>query len=118
MKKFAYMLEIVILFFIILPYSLNYAGNNGIVLPLFDQIKSSFIITSANEPSAPAVDCGEFKEKLMGFPFVHQPDKHCNRQANYSFGLWLDYGTVLLIAVAVTKITSMIVGRFTKDTEK
>lgn len=123
MKNVLYILETIILFVLMLPFFINYSGPKSITIPSFDQVKNSVSIKSdvpddSNNAADfykdehPTLACVSAQGKSIGFPFVYKTSDGCAHGVAYDVGLWFDYATAFLIALGVTKITSMIVNRF------
>lgn len=125
MEKFFYFLEVVIICVFLLPLSLGYDGDvrgiNALTIPSFSQVKSSVSV----EPSDPnnsgtevtknrTVLCKKFQDNPIGFPFVYKSNDTCDRVTSYKVGLFFNYVSVLLVALGITKLTSMTVNRITK----
>jgi hypothetical protein len=116
MKKFVYLVEFVIVVWLVLPLSLNYTGKMSIILPDSYQIKNAISVTSSSSssniatnfnPSTPA--CENPTGSKTGFPFVYKTNNGCGQGTNYSLGQWLDYGAVVILALIVIKLTSMMI---------
>ena len=128
MAKFFYFLEMVIIFIFLLPFALNYRGEiawlNALTIPSFSQVKSSVSVTSDNPNDSGTeitkertVLCENHQVNPTGFPFVYKSHDTCDRSTSYKVGLFFNYVTVLLVALGVTKLTSMAVNRITKNKE-
>lgn len=125
MAKILYFLEFVIIFVVLIPLSLNYDGSReaikGFTIPNFSQVKSSVSVTPGDsDKEADFVEtrttvCEDSRDHPMGFPFVYKSNDICERGPSYGVGLFLNYVTVLLIALAATKLTSMAVNRVTRS---
>lgn len=124
MKKLFYIIEFGLIFWGVAVFCLSYNSNSnilkGMTIPNFSQVKSSISIApkpgedSAIDPiKDPLAACHNLQLKPVGFPFVYKSDDTCERGPSYKVGVFLDYVVAFVIALIVTKITSMIVNRFT-----
>lgn len=121
MANIFYFLEFVILSVVLIPLSLNYDGSGAITIPSFSQVKSSVSVTPEEPNSLTDYDqtetvvCGNTQNQPVGFPFVHTSNDTCDYGTSYKVGLFLNYVTVLLVALAITKLTSLLADRIIRS---